>query len=69
MKCPKCNCPSRVIDSRIQADWIRRRRRCSQKACNFRFTTKEIIDGLKDRPIDMQFGRAAKTSGFQPAHH
>ena len=43
MKCPKCGCErSSVVDSRGEAQSIRRRRECQD--CQFRFTTFERIE-------------------------
>lgn len=43
MKCPKCGCErSSVVDSRGEAQSIRRRRECQE--CQFRFTTFERIE-------------------------
>ena len=43
MKCPACHCfDSKVIDSRAQEDFIRRRRECLE--CKTRFTTYERLE-------------------------
>lgn len=46
--CPICGGPSRTTDSRPTANGMtRRRRRCSDKGCEYRFTTFEAtIDQL-----------------------
>lgn len=41
MECPYCGGSSRVVDSRPNADGVRRRRECTQ--CGKRFTTQEQI--------------------------
>lgn len=41
--CPACKArPSQVMDSRPNAEGVRRRRRCA--ACGYRFTTQERVD-------------------------
>jgi len=43
MKCPACQCfDSKVVDSRAQEDFIRRRRECLE--CKSRFTTYERLE-------------------------
>lgn len=49
MNCPKCqHIDSKVIDSRANSDYVRRRRECLQ--CQHKWTTNEIhvdlVDGL-----------------------
>jgi transcriptional repressor NrdR len=45
MKCPFCQNPeSKVIDSRISSDGVRRRRECEQ--CERRFTTYERVEEI-----------------------
>lgn len=39
MKCPKCGCETKVVDSREYMDSVRRRRECL--ACGVRYTTLE----------------------------
>lgn len=41
MKCPKCEGPSRVVDSVKNKDHVRRRREC--RKCENRFSTKEYL--------------------------
>jgi transcriptional regulator NrdR family protein len=40
MDCPRCHSPTAVLEKR---DGDRRRRECSSQACQFRFTTYEIV--------------------------
>lgn len=49
MRCPVCNFKStRVVDSRMGADgmFVRRRRECERKRCEFRFSTVEEMELL-----------------------
>jgi len=46
MNCPSCKkSDTRVLDSRDESDFVRRRRECLK--CNYRFTTFEKIDTPK----------------------
>lgn len=40
MNCPKCRSETRVVDSRMNEDSIRRRRECRE--CGHRFSTMEV---------------------------
>ena len=40
MKCPECDGPTKVIDSRKKPEYLYRRRLC--RACGARFSTKEV---------------------------
>jgi ribosomal protein S27AE len=42
MKCPKCKGHGTVIDSRHNAENVRRRRQCDK--CGYRYTTYEITE-------------------------
>jgi transcriptional repressor NrdR len=45
MRCPRCQFDdSRVIDSRVSGDSIRRRRECLAEGCGERFTTHERME-------------------------
>ena len=52
MQCPYCNADdTKVIDSRLAAEWahVRRRRQCNQ--CQERFTTFEVVEVVMPRII------------------
>lgn len=51
MNCPKCDSEqTTVIDSRepLKKNFIRRRRKCINEKCGFRFTTHESFFELKE---------------------
>lgn len=56
MKCPYCQRPSKVVDSRPMPDGIRRRRQC--EGCGRRFTTHERL-----APVEVRVTKA----GDRPA--
>ncbi|MDO8425070.1 MAG: transcriptional regulator NrdR [bacterium] len=59
MHCPRCrSSDTKVLDSRVTADGltIRRRRECSRKRCEFRFSTLEEI-AILDLSIIKRDGR------------
>lgn len=56
MKCPYCQRPSKVVDSRPMPDGIRRRRQC--EGCGRRFTTHERL-----APVEVR----VKKAGDRPA--
>lgn len=62
MKCPYCERPSKVVDSRPIPDGIRRRRECS--GCGRRFTTHERLAPVEVRVIKAE-GRT--NEDFDPA--
>ncbi len=43
MRCPTCNLPSSVLETRTTKLGIRRRRRCMVPECSRRFTTVEVV--------------------------
>lgn len=47
MTCPKCNAKARVIETRCEDDYVRRRRVCSE--CNYRFFTVEVDEDYYER--------------------
>lgn len=47
MTCPKCNAKARVIETRCEDDYVRRKRVCSK--CNYRFFTIEIDEDYYER--------------------
>lgn len=49
MTCPKCFEKTKVIDSRHEEDYIRRRRVCSN--CNHRFFTIEIDEDYYEKMV------------------
>ena len=62
MKCPYCERPSKVVDSRPIPDGIRRRRECT--GCGRRFTTHERLAPVEVRVIKSD-GRS--NEDFDPA--
>lgn len=54
MNCPKCGADSRVIETRsVSPNMLRRRRACSILACNYKFTTLEVISFAKAKHTDL----------------
>jgi transcriptional regulator NrdR family protein len=56
MNCPKCESPTKVINSRKKDgilmkinSTVARRRLCS--SCGFRFSTKEVITNCSNKPV------------------
>lgn len=49
MTCPKCNARARVIETRCEDDYVRRKRVCSE--CNYRFFTVEIDEDFYERLV------------------
>lgn len=47
MTCPICGGETKVIDSKVEPDCIRRKRICLD--CKYNFTTTEIEDDLRKR--------------------
>lgn len=52
MKCPQCDTDTQVIETRQhRKDTIRRRRKCRNTACGFRYTTEErLVSITPSRP-------------------
>ncbi len=75
MKCPFCSAPdTQVIDSRVneEGDRIRRRRRCA--VCDKRFTTYETVElrlpqVVKANGIREEYDEDKLRTGFQRALH
>ena len=58
MNCPKCNNPvSAVLDTRPGKNFIRRRRKCSDPKCSWRWSTYEFNDN-EVTPRIIQFIKA-----------
>lgn len=55
MTCPKCNAKARVIETRCEDDYVRRRRVCSE--CNYRFFTVEIDEDFYERLANAKEGK------------
>lgn len=47
MTCPICGGKTKIIDSRSEPDYVRRKRICLN--CKYSFTTSEIEDDLRKR--------------------
>lgn len=58
MTCPKCNAKARVIETRCEDDYVRRKRVCSK--CNYRFFTVEIDEDFYERLVNADGKRHKK---------
>lgn len=43
MKCPVCNGPTRVYDTKLRNGTVRRRRMCRSPRCGYKFLTRERL--------------------------
>jgi transcriptional regulator NrdR family protein len=58
MNCPMCNEKTKVIDSRVEDDCIRRRRVCL--GCSYRFFTVEIDEDFYEKSIKKEVPKDGK---------
>lgn len=49
MTCPICGEKTKILETRADTDYIRRRRKCLNRECMYTFTTIEISKDLLDR--------------------
>ena len=75
MKCPACSEPSRVLDSRENKTFVRRRRLCTSETCGHRFTTFEgaqsthVVELLRKLRVEVTAMRKIVTAQVERQRH